>query len=158
LEKNRKYFSTILDEYEKKNPADDLEYRIARREAHQADNALALAWQDMQSEPSKYRQFHQRAFKLTHLNHALLSFISAFGAHRKGTDTMVNEIITCGRSILKILGQTRSKSEHRLAEIMALIQNLQQRVKTGKTDSNRQKFIILYNIADISRQLISEDE
>jgi hypothetical protein len=71
---------------------------------------------------------------------------------------MVNEIITCGRSILKILGQTRSKSEHRLAEIMALIQNLQQRVKTGKTDSNRQKFIILYNIADISRQLISEDE
>jgi len=158
LEKNRKYFSTILDEYEKKNTADDLEYRIARREAHQADNALALAWQDMQAEPSKYRQFHRRAFKLTHLNHALLSFISAFGAHREGANTTVNEIITCGRSILKILGQTHSKSENRLAEMTALIQNLQQRVKAGKTDSNRQKFILLYNIADIGRQLISEDE
>ncbi|WP_060586500.1 YccS family putative transporter [Aeromonas schubertii] len=61
---------------------DSLDYRIARKQAHQADSELALAWQSMLVEPQKRRRFLDPCFSLTWHNHALLSYISALGAHR----------------------------------------------------------------------------
>lgn len=43
IHKNTAYFRAILNEY-KQPSTNDLGYRIARREAHRADNALVLAW------------------------------------------------------------------------------------------------------------------
>ncbi|MCJ7757670.1 MAG: YccS family putative transporter, partial [Gillisia sp.] len=79
--KNTAYLKAILNEY--KNPiTDDLTYRIARREAHRADNALVMAWKNMQLDPQKHQKLKKTAFTLTYLNHALLSYLSALGAHR----------------------------------------------------------------------------
>src|SRR5680860_357156 len=79
--KNTAYLKAILNEY--KNPEkDDLTYRIARREAHRADNALVMAWKNMQLDPQKHQKLKKTAFTLTYLNHALLSYLSALEAHR----------------------------------------------------------------------------
>lgn len=82
MKKNMLYLKAIVSEYESTS-TDDLDYRIARREAHLADNELALAWNSMRQEPRNKRILMQHAFTLTYLNHALLSHISALGAHRE---------------------------------------------------------------------------
>ena len=156
LEKNRAYFKAILAEYEHPNTTDDLAYRIARRKAHQADNALAMAWQDIQTEPKKYRQFHQRAFKMTYLNHALLSFISAFGAHRGSVIDNTGEIIIPGKKILDLLGNKSLSPQERHAHMRDVVNELQERLKHHPSKTFQQQQILLYNIADIGRRLAEE--
>lgn len=156
LRKNIAYLKSILSEYESGASDDNLEYRIARREAHQADNALALAWQDMQAEPRKYSQFRQKAFKLTHLNHALLSFISAFGAHRETRRTVDKSLLDTGREILQIFDDTDSAQE-RIEKVSLVVQNIQNHLQSDLYPAvAKQQFILLYNIADIERQLLVE--
>ena len=86
LIKNTAYFTAILKEYKQPANLDDLEYRIARREAHRSDNALVMVWRNMQLDPKKHQQLKKQAFRLTYLNHALLSYLSALGAHRNQLD------------------------------------------------------------------------
>ncbi len=155
LQKNIAYLRSILNEYESGVAGDDFDYRIARREAHQADNALALAWQDMQAEPRKYSKFRQKAFKLTHLNHALLSFISAFGAHREQDHPTNMQMLSTGKEMLRIFDLELSV-EQRLRDISMIVQQLQKLLQSELKPVDRQQFILLYNIADIERQLLLE--
>ncbi|PRZ00535.1 putative membrane protein (TIGR01666 family) [Marinilabilia salmonicolor] len=155
LQKNIIYLRAILSEYEKGTSDDNLEYRIARREAHQADNSVALAWQDMQAEPRKYRKFRQKAFKLTHLNHALLSFVSAFGAHRELGQSVNSRLLIMGQMVLEIF-ESNSSLNKKTEEISAVVQQIQELLKEDLPPLERQQFILLYNIADIGRQLLLE--
>lgn len=75
--KNKRYFEST---YQK--GISDEAYFHNRQEAYHADNALASAWKGMRLEPKQMRQYEDKAFQLTNLNHALLSYISAFGVHR----------------------------------------------------------------------------
>ena len=77
VSKNKRYFESTYQE-----GITDEDYFYNRQEAYHADNALASAWKGMRLEPKRLRQFEDRAFHLTNLNHALLSYISAFGVHR----------------------------------------------------------------------------
>ncbi|MGM0376668.1 MAG: YccS family putative transporter [Bacteroidota bacterium] len=156
LEKNTTYLKAVLQEYEKTS-SDDLEYRIARREAHQADNALALAWQDMQMEPAKFRQFRQQAFRLTYLNHALLSFISAFGAHRGGTRKNNSEVLKIGRQILEVLGSNGQSPKERKELYSLIVHDIREKIQMGWPEGVHQQFVLLYNIADTGRQLAHEE-
>jgi uncharacterized membrane protein (TIGR01666 family) len=155
LQKNIAYLKSILSEYESGASDDNLEYRIARREAHQADNALALAWQDMQAEPRKYNKFRQKAFKLTYLNHALLSFISAFGAHREMERSVDKSMLKSGREVLQIFDKNDSAPE-RINKISLIVQDIQTHLQSNLDAVDKQQFILLYNIADIERQLLVE--
>lgn len=94
IAKNTAYFQAILEGYHQATGEDDLPYRIARREAHRADNALVLAWQDMQFEPRNRQRFRDQAFTFTYLNHALLAYISAFGVHRDQHQSLSPEIVS----------------------------------------------------------------
>ncbi|WP_462317825.1 FUSC family membrane protein [Marinilabilia sp.] len=155
--KNTTYFKVILDEYEHKATEDDLEYRIARRKAHQADNALALAWQDMQAEPRKYSQFREKAFKVTYLNHALLSFISAFGAHREQKEPVDPKLLLLGREVLQVLGNTNQDHRHRQNDILRIVQDTQGLLNSGLPEVVQQQFILLFNIAEVGRKLVAEE-
>ncbi|MFO8000850.1 MAG: YccS family putative transporter [Marinilabilia sp.] len=156
LAKNTAYLRVVLAEYESPS-ADDLDYRIARRQAHQADNALALAWQDMQSEPAKFRKFRQQAFKLTYLNHALLSFISAFGAHRRQERKTGEEVLTTGRKILDALENFRKHDHERKESLLMIVQEIQEKLQSNLPGGMQQQFVLLYNIAEIGRQLVEEE-
>lgn len=64
-----------------------LAYRIARRDAHNSDAELASVISNMSADPKADKALQEAAFRLLCLNHTLLSYISALGAHRERLNT-----------------------------------------------------------------------
>ncbi|MBN2069664.1 MAG: FUSC family protein [Opitutales bacterium] len=157
LQKNAAYFAAIIHEYRRSFDDDDLPYRIARRAAHRADNALVLAWQDIQLEPGKRRNFTSQAFTLTYHNHALLSYISAFGAHRQQQHAGAAEMLSIADAVLfALLHATDSATEHTPAQrcdICDLLEQIKVAMQTSQQPVLKQKLTLLYNIADVTRQI-----
>lgn len=162
LLKNLGYFRAVLNEYESGETDDDFGYRLARREAHRADNALAIAWQDMQVEPKKQQQFMEKAFTLTYLNHALLSYISALGAHRGPERTRDSQLLIFSAEITKALQQAIQKLTQEKNQNPAIIKNMLKEIRLHIDQSEKtiekQQFILLYNIAEVSGQLLKQIE
>lgn len=83
IDANKQYLAQIIGQY-RIGKKDSLSYRIARRHAHNQDAALSAAVTNMLAEPGRYRAAADESFRFLTLNHALLSYISALGAHRPG--------------------------------------------------------------------------
>ena len=75
------YLQQILAQLQQGH-ADDVNYRVARRLAHERAAALSNTVSDMSIEPQKYGTKLQDGFTLLQLNYALISSISALGAMR----------------------------------------------------------------------------
>jgi uncharacterized membrane protein (TIGR01666 family) len=91
---NYRYLSAILLQYHQ-GKSNCLNYRIARRNAHNCDAELASVLSNMTSEPKNHRISQETAFRLLCLNHTMLSYISALGAHRdKLDDAIIIEILS----------------------------------------------------------------
>ena len=162
MSKNAAYFKEIIQVYYRSVTGDDLYYRIARREAHRADNALVLAWQDMQLEPRNYRQFRERAFTLTYLNHALLSYLSAFGAHR-GHEAIRDEEMLClaerVQTMLEHADQIYQLGNHyKNGQMDEIISEISLKVKQPGTGISRQQYILLYNIAEVAKKMMERSQ
>ncbi len=158
LQKNAAYFGAILAEYEQKSPGDDdLPYRIARRAAHRADNALVLAWQNMQLEPRRRRQFLDQAFELTYLNHALLSYISAFGAHRLNQQVAAPEILPLAHQVLEALHRATEVTDPSIrtgtGDPDTLLMEIRVQLSAAQPGVGRQQLALLANIAEVTRQI-----
>ena len=78
ISNNRSYFEAIYSD-----SVSIEKYTFVRQQAHQADTALTSAWQSIKVEPKGARLLKEQAFRLTYLNHTMLSYIAAFGAHHK---------------------------------------------------------------------------
>jgi uncharacterized membrane protein YccC len=63
--------------------SDDLAYRLARRNAHNADAALSTTLANMLMEPGHFRKEADVGFRFLVLSHTLLSYLSGLGAHRE---------------------------------------------------------------------------
>lgn len=85
---NKQYLALIIGQY-RIGKQNDLQYRIARRRAHNQSALLSSAINNMLMEPGKYRAAPELCFRFLTLNHALLSYISALGAHRTRLDDHV---------------------------------------------------------------------
>ncbi|WP_461630059.1 YccS family putative transporter [Labilibaculum euxinus] len=160
LEKNRNYFTSILQEYKELNE-DDLNYRIARYRANQADNALALSWRGMKLEPKKHQKFQKHAFALTYLNHALLSYLSALGAHRDIKNYISDDQWEMFGSIelelsKAVSGLQKSEACDPTQSLKTFIDNLGQKITEIERGTERQKLVLLYNIAEVTEQLLEE--
>ncbi|EGR4670943.1 TIGR01666 family membrane protein [Vibrio parahaemolyticus] len=81
IDANKQYLDQIIGQY-RIGKKDNLSYRIARRQAHNNDATLTSAISTMLAEPGKYRAAVDESFRFLTLNHAMLSYISALGAHR----------------------------------------------------------------------------
>lgn len=154
--KNTAYFKAILNEY--KNPEkDDLTYRIARREAHRADNALVMAWQNMQLDPQKHQKLKETAFTLTYLNHALLSYLSALGAHR---NQHTEEMFVFEQHILKTLDEAydwlTTDSNGEIESIEDSLEEISARLLSVKNESTQMQYILLHNIAEVTLQILEQ--
>ncbi|RPH21713.1 TIGR01666 family membrane protein [Buttiauxella warmboldiae] len=79
---NCRYLDAILEQYHQGRD-NRLEYRIARRDAHNKDAELASVVSNMSSEPRVSVEMRETAFRLLCLNHTFNSYISALGAHRE---------------------------------------------------------------------------
>lgn len=82
LRNNGKYLKQIMLEYTQ-GKTDDMAYRVARRDAHNADAALSSTLTNMLKEPGHFRRQSDIGFRFLLLSHTLLSYISALGAHRE---------------------------------------------------------------------------
>ncbi|RUR30190.1 TIGR01666 family membrane protein [Vreelandella andesensis] len=82
LTNHRRYLDEIVHQYEE-GKQDDLAYRLARRNAHNADAALSTLITNMLHEPGHYRkQDADSSLRFLVLSNTLLSHLSALGAHR----------------------------------------------------------------------------
>ena len=168
LGKNSAYLAVILEEYRQGPTAldDDLEYRIARRQAHRADAALVVAWRDMQVEPRKFQTFSEQAYRFTHLNHALLSFISAFGAHKVKHAEFEACLDTLAKEVLQFLEQTATGSVESTATQRrqltergaALLCSINDNMQTSRQDQTTQQFLLLRNICELTIAIIDRSE
>lgn len=75
------YLRQIMTQYET-GKRDDLAYRLARRNAHNAEAALSATLSNMLLEPGPYRKEAEVGLRLLTQAHTLLNYISALGAHR----------------------------------------------------------------------------
>ena len=78
---NSLYLRQILRQYAE-GKRDDLAYRLARRNAHNADAALSTTLANMLLEPGHFRKEADVGFRFLVLSHTLLSYLSGLGAHR----------------------------------------------------------------------------
>ncbi|WP_445493932.1 YccS family putative transporter [Photorhabdus sp. SF281] len=88
MDTNCRYLDAILVQY-CQGKDNGLNYRIARRDAHNSDAELASVISNMSAEPKSYQTSQEEAFRLLCLNHTMLSYISALGAHRDKLDNRV---------------------------------------------------------------------
>ncbi|WP_207887021.1 YccS family putative transporter [Pseudomonas sp. 30_B] len=78
---NSRYLREIMQQYAN-GKRDDLVYRTARRNAHNADATLSTTLSNMLLEPGHFRKDAEIGFRFLVLSHTLLSYLSALGAHR----------------------------------------------------------------------------
>ncbi|KJK19846.1 YccS family putative transporter [Pseudomonas sp. 2(2015)] len=81
---NSTYLRQIMQQYAQ-GKSDDLAYRLARRNAHNADAALSTTLANMLMEPGHFRKEADVGFRFLVLSHTLLSYLSGLGAHRDST-------------------------------------------------------------------------
>ncbi|MFJ7283791.1 YccS family putative transporter [Pseudomonas sp. NPDC099000] len=79
---NSIYLRQIMQQYAV-GKSDDLAYRLARRNAHNADAALSTTLANMLMEPGHFRKEADVGFRFLVLSHTLLSYLSGLGAHRE---------------------------------------------------------------------------
>ncbi len=80
-----RYLREVLGQYAE-GQRDDLNYRIARRDMHNADAALSVALSNMLREPGYVRRNLDAGFRFLALSNVLLGYLSALGAHREKLD------------------------------------------------------------------------
>ena len=78
------YLQEIIAQYEQ-GKSDHLAYRLARRNAHNADAALSNSYSAMLKEPQRVRRNAALAAQFLRLSHTQLNYLSALGAQRGGT-------------------------------------------------------------------------
>ncbi|WP_456268571.1 YccS family putative transporter [Kushneria sp. AK178] len=76
------YFREIVRQY-RSGKRDDLAYRLARRNAHNADAALSTRLAGVMQEPGQYRHDADEGYRLLVITHSILGHLSALGAHRR---------------------------------------------------------------------------
>jgi YccS/YhfK family integral membrane protein len=82
LRNDARYLQQVIAQYVH-GKRDDLAYRIARREAHNADAALSGMLANMLREPGRQRRGNEDLLRFLTIAHTMLGHISALGAHRQ---------------------------------------------------------------------------
>jgi YccS/YhfK family integral membrane protein len=121
---NSTYLRQIIQQYAS-GKRDDLAYRLARRNAHNADAALSTTLGNMLMEPGHFRKEADIGFRFLVLSHTLLSYLSGLGAHRgetllaDGQNQLLNSAERLASSLDEIageLGEGRAVAVHSDAE------------------------------------------
>jgi YccS/YhfK family integral membrane protein len=107
------YLRQIMQQYAH-GKRDDLAYRLARRNAHNADAALSTTLANMLMEPGHFRKEADVGFRFLVLSHTLLSYLSGLGAHR---DTALPAEVH--EQLIEGAGQSLAKSLEEIANGLA---------------------------------------
>lgn len=152
LEKNQAYLEAIYTPN-----YDALSYRNIRQATHEADTALTLAWRGMKVEPKSKQHYEKRAFRLTYLNHALLSYLSALGAHRQKQALTQEEVAIC-KKIKTMLteAQTFLAQTAKINTPPERLTEWEHELHQYKKHPANERIILLFNSAHTARELLKE--
>lgn len=128
-----RYLGQVLEQYAS-GMRDDLPYRIARRDMHNADAALSVALSNMLREPGRYRRNLEAGFRFLALSNTLLGYLSALGAHRAALEGEHDATIARAGEYLQrtlgalatALGQRQPLPLHDEREELAMAEALEQ--------------------------------
>ena len=120
LTASRDYLAALLEQYAR-GRRDDLAYRLARRNAHNADAELAALLANARQEPGPFRRDAERGLPFQLHAHTLLNYLSALGAHRGEGSGVTPRELAAGEAIL--------------AELDALAEALRERRPLAATPS-----------------------
>ncbi len=137
---NCRYLDAILEQYHQgKN--NGVDYRIVRRNAHNCDAELASVISNMAVEPKKDKQQIDRGFRLLCLNHSLLGYISALGAHREQlTDSP--EILQLLDDAVCYISDSLESDPDNIERISPLLESINQRItELDSTSKNRNQLV-----------------
>lgn len=137
---NCRYLDAILEQYHQgKN--NGVDYRIVRRNAHNCDAELASVISNMAAEPKKDKQQIDRGFRLLCLNHSLLGYISALGAHREQlTDSP--EILQLLDDAVCYISDSLESDPNNVEHISPLLESINQRItELDSTSKNRNQLV-----------------
>jgi len=100
LRNDARYLQQIIAQYVH-GKRDDLPYRIARREAHNADAALSGMLANMLREPDRQQRGNEDLLRFLTLAHTMLGHISALGAHRQAiASTQARDTVTLAGNLI----------------------------------------------------------
>lgn len=114
LERCAGYLQAVLGQYGS-GMQDDLAYRIARRDMHNADVALSTALSNMLREPGHVRGNLDAGFRFLALSNTLLGHLSALGAHRAQLDSYAQDPLarSSGERVQQAMQQIAGALERR---------------------------------------------
>jgi uncharacterized membrane protein (TIGR01666 family) len=146
--KNIRYFESIYQ-----GNVSEETYLHNRRSAYNADNELTSAWKGMRIEPKNTRQYQDSAFNLTSLNHALLSYISAFGIHKHTYDLTEEEKSFCLEVsiVLKYVAIILSSENKGKGDVERLVANVSAVEVEGVEGAEEDDYIGVYDYEQIMR-------
>ncbi|GAB4058290.1 YccS family putative transporter [Uliginosibacterium sediminicola] len=149
------YMREILLQYHQ-GKRDDLPYRIARRDAHNANANLAAAIAAMLGEPDQHRLAPDQAFRFLCASQSLLGYVSALGAHREQIDNWQHAALTdsVAQHIDRQLEVLANALQHRSAPpAVALAPQLAEQIDTALTGVNPSERRVMRQLSLISRLL-----
>ncbi|WP_343463225.1 YccS family putative transporter [Pantoea sp.] len=141
---NCRYLDAIMEQYHQ-GKDNRLAYRVARRDAHNADAELASVVSNMSSELKMKQPLRETAFRLLCLNHSFLSYISALGAHRERlSDSQLLVLLDDSVCFVEDVLQVECVSE---TEALAMQQSLAQRLGALKNSTENQAHLVLQQLS-----------
>lgn len=152
---NCRYLDAILEQYHQGRD-NRLEYRIARRDAHNKDAELASVVSNMSSEPRVSAEMREAAFRLLCLNHSFNSYISALGAHREklshgDTLMLLDDAVCYVDDALHHLPVDEERVQTALSGLSARISQLEARAETKEPLVLQQIGLLIALLPEISR-------
>nr|WP_174506805.1 YccS family putative transporter [Acinetobacter sp. Marseille-Q1620] len=117
------YFDAVVEQYlHGKN--NSIEYRKARRAAHNAQTELASMISSLSTEPNPNATLIHHAFRYLVYSHSQLSYVSALGSHREQVqDPQVIELMLwCKETLNDVLLRQEILNENSIQEKLAEIQ------------------------------------
>ena len=114
LDSAARYLEAVLGQY-RSGMRDDLAYRVARRDMHNADAALSTALSNMLREPGHVRRNLDAGFRFLALSNTLLGHLSALGAHRDQVDSFAQDplALSAGERVQESLRQLAAALDQR---------------------------------------------
>ncbi|MBU1283124.1 MAG: TIGR01666 family membrane protein [Gammaproteobacteria bacterium] len=153
---NSRYLQQIIAQYAS-GKRDDLAYRLARRNAHNADASLSTTLGNMLMEPGHFRKEADIGFRFLVLSHTLLSYLSGLGAHRGETSLSEqnNPLLVSASRLAASLDEIASclSDERPVAIYSDAEEQLAGELETLSDDLDDQQRLLQTQLALICRQL-----
>lgn len=119
------YFDAVAEQY-LQGQNNSMDYRRARRDAHNAQTELASMISSLSTEPNPDPQLIHHAFRYLVYSHSQLSYISALGSHREQMQDqqVLDLMLWCKSALTAVLLHQQPLAEQKIQQKLQHIQQL----------------------------------